>query len=202
MPPDLSIEKELWAKGLTAVAGLDEAGRGPLAGPVVAAAVVFPAHMEPIVGIDDSKKLSPEQREKLSVLIRERSLFAIAEVTAGQIDEVNILQASLLAMRLAAEKLSRKPEFLLIDGNKKVPMDTPQRAIVKGDGKVLSIAAASILAKVHRDRLMGEFARQYPAYGFEGHKGYPTISHREAIKRHGPCPIHRKTFRGVKEFLP
>ncbi|MEW6778310.1 MAG: ribonuclease HII [Bdellovibrionota bacterium] len=202
MPPDLSIEKELWAKGLTAVAGLDEAGRGPLAGPVVAAAVVFPAHMEAVEGIDDSKKLSPEQRKKLSVLIRERSLFAIAEVTAEQIDEVNILQASLLAMRLAAEKLSQKPEFLLIDGNKKVPMDTPQRAIVKGDGKVLSIAAASILAKVHRDALMEEFARQYPAYGFEGHKGYPTISHREAIKRHGPCPIHRKTFRGVKEFLP
>ncbi len=192
----------LWPElGAGRVAGVDEAGRGPLAGPVVAAAVILDP-LRPIEGLNDSKKLSEAKRERLALEIREKALsWAIAEASATEIDRINILQASLLAMRRATEALHLAPEFAQIDGNK-VPPDfpCPAEAIVKGDGKVAAIAAASILAKTYRDALMRELAVSFPQYGFERHMGYPTPAHFAALKAHGPCSAHRRSFAPVAQL--
>ena len=195
-PPNLDYEKAIWAKGKIP-AGVDEAGRGPLAGPVVAAAVILPDDCE-ITGLDDSKKLSGTKKEKISAEIKNYSIsYAIGIVEHKEIDRLNILRASLLAMEIAVKKLTTKPDYLLIDGNQRTSLLMLQETIVKGDSKSCSIAAASILAKVTRDKLMEEYHLEYPEYNFKGHKGYPTKEHYEAIRIHGPCPIHRRTFRGV-----
>lgn len=197
---ELIYEKELSEKGYPLVAGVDEVGRGPLAGPVVAAAVILPLEEEKrIPGIDDSKKLSKKKREYLAEKIKEVAVaYAIEEVGEGTIDEINILQATRLAMKRAIEKLSPRPDFVLTDGNMTLDIAIPQKSIVKGDAKVASIGAASVLAKVYRDRLMEEFAKTYPQYGFERNAGYGTKAHVEAIREVGICKIHRKTF--VKKF--
>lgn len=197
----LEYESKAAKEGYRAVAGIDEAGRGPLAGPVVAAAVVLPFGLD-IAGLDDSKKLSPARREMFFPIIMEKALgFGIAVVAHDVIDEINILQASRLAMKNAVEKLLPAADLLLIDGNQRIESVIQQWTIVKGDSLSLSIAAASVLAKVTRDRLMDEYDAQYPQYEFKRHKGYGTRLHRDLIRAHGPCPIHRKTFRGVTEFL-
>ncbi len=196
MPPDLDYEKEIWAKGKIP-AGVDEAGRGPLAGPVVAAAVVLPEGCE-ISGLDDSKKLSHSKRNKIIEEIKSLALsYAIGIVEPEEIDRINILRAALQAMEISVKKLITKPDYLLIDGNQRTSLMLMQETIVKGDSKSCSIAAASILAKVTRDSIMEEYHTIYPEYNFKSHKGYPTKEHYEAIKTHGPCPIHRKTFKGV-----
>lgn len=183
------------------VAGIDEAGRGPLAGPVVAAAVILdPAR--PIAGLNDSKKLSEAARERLAVEIRDKALaWAVAEASAAEIDRINILQATFLAMRRAAEALAVAPVQAQIDGNKVPPgLPCPGEAVVKGDGKIAAIAAASILAKTHRDALMRELALAHPEYGFERHMGYPTPAHFAALEAHGPCPAHRRSFAPVAQL--
>ncbi len=186
---------------ITFVCGIDEAGRGPLAGPVVAAAVVFPRWFKPdgtiLERVNDSKKLSAEQRELLAPAIRNAAAFwAVAAVDPETIDRINILQATMLAMNLAVASLPIKPELLLVDGNRfKTDIPIPYETIVKGDAKVFSIAAASVLAKTHRDKLMVAYAEQYPQYGFERHVGYATMVHVDAIRMHGRCPIHRQSFR-------
>jgi len=193
-------EEELWAAGHDIVAGIDEAGRGPLAGPVLASAVVLSPsfrHAE----VKDSKLLTPRKREELEGLIREEALcWAVAAVSEREIEKINILHATLRAMRLAVEKLTRQPGYLLVDAARIPDLAIAQRSIVKGDRLSVSIAAASILAKVERDRLMIGYHRRYPQYNFSKHKGYGTAEHREAIRRFGPCPAHRRTFRGVKEY--
>ena len=202
----LPMKRELWDyeikardQGYQFVAGVDEAGRGPLAGPVVAAAMVLP--MDVILeGLDDSKKLSPAKRDELFPKIQ-KMIHGIAVVSPEVIDEINILQAARLAMKQAVEKLSSVPDLLLIDGNQKIDSSIEQWAIVKGDAKSISIAAASVLAKVTRDRIMEDYHRLYPQYEFARHKGYGTKLHRDLIAEHGPCPIHRRTFRGVTEYL-
>ena len=202
----LPMKRELWdyeikarEQGYQFVAGVDEAGRGPLAGPVVAAAMVLP--MDVILeGLDDSKKLSPAKRDELFPKIQ-KMIHGIAVVSPEVIDEINILQAARLAMKQAVEKLSSVPDLLLIDGNQKIDSSIEQWAIVKGDAKSISIAAASVLAKVTRDRIMEDYHRLYPQYEFARHKGYGTKLHRDLIAEHGPCPIHRRTFRGVTEYL-
>ncbi|WP_281350180.1 ribonuclease HII [Allochromatium palmeri] len=178
----------------TLIAGVDEAGRGPLAGPVCAAAVILdPAR--PIAGIDDSKKLSPARRERLEPLIREQALaWSVAWASAEEIDQINILQATLLAMRRAVESLQIRPERVLIDGNRCPELDIAAEAIVGGDGSVPAIGAASILAKVARDRFMVELDAECPGYGFAKHKGYPTREHLDALARLGPCRWHRLSF--------
>ena len=183
------------------ICGVDEAGRGPLAGPVVAAAVILdPSH--PIVGLADSKKLSAARRERLAVEIREKSLaWAIAEATVEEIDTINILQATLLAMQRAVAKLLMVPCEVLIDGNRCPVLDLPVRAIVGGDATVAEISAASILAKTYRDAGMLELAEIYPKYGFDRHKGYGTADHLAALRVHGPSPVHRKSFAPVREQL-
>ena len=195
----MSYEMKAHNQGYKIVAGIDEAGRGPLAGPVVAATVVFSEDVD-LEGLNDSKKLSPKRREKLFPIIQEMS-YGIAVVGQEIIDEINILQATRLAMKQAVEKLMMNPDILLIDGNQKIDSPIEQWTIVKGDAKSSSIAAASILAKVIRDRIMEEYHHQYPKYEFLKHKGYGTQRHRDLIARHGPCPIHRKTFRGVSEYI-
>lgn len=185
--------------------GIDEAGRGPLAGPVTAAAVAL-APEESLEGLTDSKKLSESKRESLYELIKQRALaYAVVSLGPEQIDTHNIRQATRLAMAQAAEEALKKiPNaygYLLIDGNMDVPSSYPQEFIVKGDSKVAAISAASVLAKVTRDRLMCEFDKRFPHYGFSKHKGYPTQSHRQSIREFGPCEIHRKSFAGVREFL-
>ena len=195
----LSYEIKAYDKGYKIVAGLDEAGRGPLAGPVVAATVVFSKDIE-LQDLDDSKKLSAKRREKLFPKIQEMA-YGVAVVGQEIIDEINILQATRLAMKQAVEKLMMNPDILLIDGNQKIDSPIEQWTIVKGDAKSYSIAAASILAKVTRDRIMEEYHNQYPQYEFIRHKGYGTKRHRDLIAEHGPCPIHRKTFRGVSEYI-
>lgn len=183
------------------IAGVDEAGRGPLAGPVVAAAVVFPRGMS-LPGLDDSKKLSPRQRERLFPLIQKNALtYGVGMVSNEEIDAINILQAALLAMKKAVERLQGPIDLLLIDGNKSIDSPHQQWPIVKGDSASHSIAAASILAKVSRDRLMDEYHEKFPQYEFNRHKGYPTRLHKERIEQFGPCPIHRREFKGVREFL-
>ena len=191
-------EREAREQGHALVCGCDEAGAGPLAGPVYAAAVILPLGVE-IEGLDDSKKLTEKKREALFPVIQEKALaWAVARVEAAEIDETDILSARMKAMQLAMDQLSLRPDFALIDGNRdrgrSFALTTPHRCIVKGDSLSASIAAASILAKVSRDRFMVEQDRLYPAYGFARHKGYGTAQHREAIARLGPCPIHRRTF--------
>ena len=190
----------IWdAPGL--IAGVDEAGRGPLAGPVVAAAVILD-DLNPIIGLADSKKLTALKRERLFDEIRAKALCcSIAEATVEEIDELNILQATLLAMRRAVEGLRLKPTKVLVDGNRLPVLDVLAEAIVKGDSKVQAISAASILAKVHRDRWCQELHAQYPQYGFDGHKGYGTAAHLQALKEHGATPWHRKSFSPVAEVL-
>ncbi len=191
-------ENEARDAGYSKIAGIDEAGRGPLAGPVVAAAVILPYDFR-IAGVDDSKKLTPPKRASLYAKIYERAVsIGIGTVGPAEIDRINILQASLGAMAVAVARLNHPPDYLLIDGIFEIGCDLPQIAIPKGDSKSISIAAASIVAKVTRDRMMEKYHRQYPQYGFAGHKGYPTKAHREALREFGGCPIHRKTFKGVK----
>lgn len=197
----LDFEREAEQNGYVSIAGVDEAGRGPLAGPVVAAAVVLPKNAA-LPGLDDSKKLSPAERDRLYPLILELCRgHAIAVVDAETIDAINILQAARRAMKQAVEQLGAQADFVLIDGNQPIDVTLCQRTIVGGDGKSLSIAAASVLAKVDRDRIMDAYHAEYPQYGFNQHKGYGTQAHRDRIREWGPCPIHRKTFKGVKEYL-
>jgi len=200
-PDLLRFETEAYLAGYLSIAGTDEAGRGPLAGPVVAAAVIL--HPGQVMGgVTDSKKLTERQREKLyPMIMAEACGVGIGICDHHEIDRLNILRASLEAMRRAVAALPVAADFLLVDGSYTVPLEIPQQAVVKGDSLSLSIAAASIIAKVTRDRLMVEYDSRYPGYGFAGHKGYPSTSHRAAIVRLGPCSIHRKSFRGVKEFV-
>ena len=187
--------------GTGLVAGVDEAGRGPLAGPVVAAAVILD-ELNPIAGLNDSKKLSALRREKLFDEIRAKALCcSVAEASVEEIEQLNILQATLLAMRRAVEGLRLKPHQVLVDGNRLPVLDVPAQAIVGGDASVAAISAASILAKVTRDRWCLEMDRQYPAYGFAAHKGYGTAQHLAALRLHGACPAHRKTFAPVAQVL-
>ncbi len=183
-------------------AGLDEAGRGPLAGPVVASCVILSPACD-FSRYQDSKKLSPARRDRLyAELYDSDALIGVGIVSAATIDQINILQASLLAMQRAVTDCANNlPDFLLVDGTFKVPVALPQLTLVKGESKSASIAAASIIAKVTRDRLMTEYHQQYPQYNFLQHKGYPTKAHRAALAEHGPSPLHRTTFKGVKEFL-
>jgi ribonuclease HII len=183
------------------VAGVDEAGRGPLAGPVVAAAVILD-DLKPIQGLADSKKLSAKRREKLFDEIRAKALcFSIAEASVQEIDELNILQATMLAMQRAVEGLRLKPHKVLVDGNRLPRLDILAEAIVQGDAKVNAISAASILAKVHRDRMCADMHQAYPAYGFDQHKGYGTQSHLQALTTHGASPLHRRSFAPVAKVL-
>jgi ribonuclease HII len=184
------------------ICGVDEAGRGPLAGPVSAAAVILdPAN--PIEGLADSKKLSEKQRDRLAPIIRERALaWAVAYAEVGEIDELNILQATLLAMKRAVQALHIQPQQVLVDGLYCPQTGIPSQAIVKGDSKVAAISAASILAKTARDELMLKLHEQYPQYGFDGHKGYPTASHIAALREYGVSDVHRRSFRPVRELLP
>lgn len=193
--PSLDAERHYWRHGFLHVAGVDEAGRGPLAGPVVAAAVIFPPETY-IEGVDDSKKLSEQERESLVEPITAQALaIGIGVVDHETIDRINILRASHRAMRLAIERLSIMPEVVLADG-RGFNFDLVRcENVIGGDAKVFSIAAASIVAKVHRDRLMNEFDRLYPQYGFARHKGYATREHLDALRAHGMCPIHRRSFR-------
>ena len=193
---ELTYEREYAARGYVSVAGVDEVGRGPLAGPVVCAAVILPlAEASRIAGIDDSKRISARKREELAERILERArAYAIEEVPASVIDEINILQATRLCMKRAVEKLTPSADMVLTDGNMTLDIALPQRSIVKGDALVASIGAASILAKVYRDSLMCEYAKQYPEYAFERNAGYGTAAHIAAIREVGICPIHRRTF--------
>jgi ribonuclease HII len=185
----------------TLVAGVDEAGRGPLAGPVVVAAVILDP-LQTIDGLDDSKRLDERRREALFPLIRQRALaWSVIEIPAAEIDRINILQATLLGMRQAVEQLSVSPGLVLIDGNRLPPLPCAARAIVGGDGLEPAISAASILAKVTRDRIMREWHHRYPQYGFDRHKGYGTPEHLRSLSRFGPCEIHRRSFAPVREAL-
>lgn len=191
-------------KVYTYLAGTDEAGRGPLAGPVVAAAVIFPADIDPhiVSGIRDSKQMTEPARERYFKVIKQHALaYGIAEASAREIEEINILQASLLAMKRSIEKLPIQPEYVLVDGRNYPDITIPGEAVIKGDQKYLAISAASVLAKVTRDRLLDTMNEKYPLYGFDQHKGYPTEYHRLAVKIFGPCPEHRKTYAGVSENL-
>jgi len=192
-------EKELHARGFAYLAGTDEVGRGCLAGPVVAAAVILPPH-HGVEGIKDSKLLSAKQRERLFDEIREVALsYSVSQVDPAEIDLLNIFQASLKAMVLSVQQLSVKPDMLLVDGMHSIPLFMPQKPVIQGDRHCKSIGAASILAKVTRDRMMKEFEERFPAYSFSVHKGYPTEQHRREIKQHGPSPIHRMSFRLLGE---
>ena len=188
------LENELYAQGYSLLCGVDEAGRGPLAGPVCAAAVILPAGLE-IPGLNDSKKLSEKQREALFEPIKAAAkAYGIAFATVDEIENLNILNATFLAMNRAISQLSPQPELALIDGNRNTGITVPSRCVVKGDSRCADIAAASVLAKVSRDRYMLEMAEKYPEYGFDRHKGYGTKLHYEAIRQYGPCPIHRLSF--------
>lgn len=191
---DFDFEKQFKDNGFEVICGCDEAGRGPLAGPVVAAACILPDGLR-IEGLDDSKKLSEKKREKLYGEICEKAVsYCIAISTPEEIDEINILEASLLAMRRAIDGLAIKPDMALIDGNIDRDFQIPAKAVIGGDATSQSIAAASILAKVHRDRLCLELDKEYPQYNLKKHKGYPTRDHKLAVYEHGPSPIHRKSF--------
>jgi ribonuclease HII len=195
------FEKKATRDGYNKIAGIDEAGRGPLAGPVVSAAVILPQTL-PIAGVIDSKKLSAKKRSQLYEEIYSHALsVGIGIVDPAEIDRINILRASLLAMSMAVENLKPQPECLLIDGPFQISTRLPQKPICKGDALSVSIAAASIVAKVTRDRLMEKYDEYYPQFGFSRHKGYPTRAHKAAIAQFGYCQIHRRTFRGVKEYL-
>lgn len=194
--PDYSYERRIWKIGKLP-AGVDEAGRGPLAGPVVAAAVILPKECE-INGLNDSKKLSHQKREILYHQIKAVAVsIGVGIIEPDEIDRINILRAALLAMEIAVKKLNPKPDFLLIDGNIRTSLLIPQQAVIGGDSTCNSIAAASIIAKVMRDLIMDNYHSIHPEYNFKKHKGYPTKEHFEALRKFGPCPIHRKTFKGV-----
>nr|WP_297179229.1 ribonuclease HII [uncultured Agathobaculum sp.] len=191
-------EEKAWAAGYSAVCGVDEAGRGPIAGPVCAAAVILPAGIG-IEGLNDSKKLSEKKREALFDVITENAVaWSVSLVDEKTIDQINILQATYRAMRQAVEALPRPADFAYVDGNRSEGLALPHECVVSGDAKIPSVAAASIVAKVTRDRLMRDFAARYPGYGFERHKGYETRAHDAALLERGPCPIHRMTF--LKKF--
>lgn len=196
----LQYERKFLSQGYQNIVGVDEVGRGPLAGPVVCAAVIMPFDDDKIIeGIDDSKKLSEKKREELAEKIKQTALaYVIIETDEKVIDEINILEATKLGMKRAVESLSLAPEMVLTDGNMTLDIAYPQHSIVKGDSLSYSIGAASIIAKVHRDHLMDEYAKTYPAYDFEKNKGYGTAAHINAIKEYGLCPIHRRTF--TKKF--
>jgi ribonuclease HII len=223
--PSLKEEKKLWKKGFKRVAGLDEAGRGPLAGPVVAAAaIVQPAKLKIQISrsapcnysvikkslklkillreVKDSKQLSPKKREKLYNLLTKSSYikWGIGKVSEKVIDKINIFQATKLAMQKAIDNLKIKPDFLILDGNFKINSRIRQKSIIKADQKVFSCSAASIIAKVTRDRIMENYHKKYPKYGFKKHKGYPTKFHFKMLKKYGPCRIHRKTFWPVFKY--
>ncbi len=200
------FEHKARTRGYKIIAGVDEAGRGPLAGPVVSAAVILPRDFV-CTGVNDSKKLSEKKRNDLFPVIREKAIAVATGIAShNEIDQINILQASLLSMKRAVENLSIPPDFpvpdfLLIDGKFPIDMDIDQAALIKGDSRSISIAAASIIAKVTRDAIMTKLHEKYPHYNFIQHKGYPTKAHREAILKHGPCPVHRSTFKGVREMI-
>ena len=197
----MEYEAKAARQGFRNISGVDEAGRGPLAGPVVAAAAIFSPNID-IVDLDDSKKLSPKKREELFLEIKERAItYGVAVIGHRIIDEINILQAARLAMKQAMDQLNPGPDLLLIDGNQKIESTLDQWTIVKGDSKSLSIAAASVLAKVTRDRIMDDYHKLYPQYEFNRHKGYGTKLHRTLIQEYGPCPIHRSKFKGVSEYI-
>ena len=197
----LEFETAARGKGYHLIAGVDEAGRGPLAGPVVAAAVSLLPGWQ-LEELDDSKKLSPKTRESFFSIIKNQALgYGIGVVDVKIIEEINILQAALLAMKHAVEALPQKPNLLLIDGNKCIDSEVEQWVIIKGDSLSQSVAAASVLAKVTRDKLMKQYHEQFPQYAFDKHKGYGTRLHRDLIMEYGPCPIHRRTFKGVAEFI-
>ena len=210
----LNAAKSVWAigfdfenqareDGFRLIAGVDEVGRGCLAGPVVAAACILDPEKPVPEGLNDSKKLTAARRETIDAELRENALaFAVGEVDAGEIDQINILEATKKAMLLAIDALSPAADFLLIDALQLKLVDLPQKALIKGDSISLSIAAASVIAKVYRDRLMCRHEEQYPQYGFAKHKGYGCAAHFEALRKHGPCPLHRKTFRGVVPSNP
>jgi ribonuclease HII len=200
------FERALWMRGMTRIAGVDEAGRGPLAGPVTAAAAILPARWvkaglpRELEGLNDSKQLTPLQREGFFAFLTAcgEVEWAVAQIDAGRIDEINILRATHQAMNAALAKLNPQPQRALVDGRAVKTLRVSQTAIIQGDARSYSIAAASVLAKVTRDRLMLEFDRQWPAYGFAGHKGYGTARHLAALAALGPCPIHRKSFAPLK----
>lgn len=188
------FEEELYASGIRYIAGIDEVGRGPLAGPVVAAAVILPGDFD-VTGVDDSKKLSEKKREELYKLITEHAVsYSIGIIDNDIIDEINILEATKLAMKQAVEKLETKPEYILIDALTLKDIEIPQKGIIKGDSLSVSIAAASILAKVTRDRMMAEYHIQFPHYAFDQNKGYGTKAHYDGIDNHGICSLHRRSF--------
>lgn len=197
----LYFERAALRRGYRCIAGIDEAGRGPLAGPVVAAAVILPETFD-LPGLTDSKRLSARQREELYPLVRNQAVaVGIGLASAADVDRYNILQATLRSMRMAVERLHGNVDYLLVDGISRIPITLPQETLKKGDSRSLSISAASIVAKVVRDRIMHAYDKQYPEYGFAAHKGYGSAEHMQAIARCGPSPLHRKTFRGVKEYL-
>lgn len=202
--PRLDEERALWRQGLTAIAGVDEVGMGPLAGPVVAAAVILPADLTDEAGLPatfpqgvrDSKTLTLKARERLDLEVRNVAVgVGIGIVEVEEIDRINIYQAGMKAMRLALMQLSMTPEHVLIDGRSLKDLSCPQSTFIKGDRDVYSIAAASIVAKVYRDTLMMQLSKQYPEYGFSRHMGYGTPAHREALRKFGPSPVHRRSFR-------
>jgi len=196
------FEKKAFQKGFSRIAGIDEAGRGPLAGPVVSAAVILPVSSSQIPGVSDSKKLTPKKRDYLYDKIYDFAIsVGIGIIDPLEIDRINILQAALASMAMAVENLVPQPDCLLVDGTFKISSVLPQEPIPKGDDRSISIAAASIIAKVTRDRMMEKYHQDYPQFGFLKHKGYPTRAHKEAIQKFGCCPIHRKSFKGVKEHL-
>lgn len=193
--PDYRLESALREKGFARIAGVDEAGRGPLAGPVVVAAVVLPDEWRGPEILDDSKRMSPEARESSFAALRERALaWRIAVIQPAEIDRLNILQATLAGMVLAVKRMRPPPDFVLVDGNRAPALPLPLETVVKGDQISISIAAASVMAKVVRDRIMRVYGRRYPGWGFEQHKGYGTAMHRECLRRLGPSPIHRASF--------
>jgi len=196
-----SFERQLFSQGFKVVAGTDEAGRGPLAGPVVSACVILPPDCDFSL-FKDSKKTSARERARLyDILFEIGADIGVGFGTVRDIEKLNILQASLLSMKKAVEELASEPDFLLVDGKFPVPLFLPQKSLVKGESRSASIAAASIIAKEERDRLMKKYHCKYPMYNFAKHKGYPTAEHRRLIEKHGPCEIHRRTFKGVREHL-
>jgi len=200
-PDTYSLERCLRQKGYQWVGGLDEVGRGPLAGPVVAACVVLQENCDYSIFVD-SKIIKAEKRSSLyNELQKNGAQIGVGIVSEVDIDRLNILQASLQAMKKAVLAMPLQPDFLLVDGNQPIPMTIPQQTLVKGESKSASIAAASIVAKVVRDELMEKYHLQYPEYNFQQNRGYPTLEHRQAIKTHGPCAIHRQSFKCVKEFI-